>query len=167
MEPFESIERIKQTFASAVRNTDERGVFPFVEVKVDSLKEILSYCVHDSSMKFDFLDCITVLDTGPDIVLIYQLFSTILAHRINIKTSVSHHEARVPSVTGFWRAATAYEREAHEMFGVKFDGHRELSNLLLPEDWHGNPLRKDYVYPQDYRGVEHRRSPLRKEHTRP
>jgi NADH-quinone oxidoreductase subunit C len=118
-------------------------------------------------MKFDFLDCITALDTGQDILVIYHLFSTILAHRLNVKLSVGRNDPRVPSVTGFWRAATAYEREAHEKLGIRFEGHAGMGSLLLPEDWHGHPLRKDYVFPQEYQGVEHRRAPLRKEHARP
>lgn len=167
MEPRDIIARVEQTFASAVVSKTLEGPFLFVQVKPASLKEIMSFCVHDASMKLDFLDCLTALDTGQDIVVIYQLFSTILAHRFTIKVSVNRHEAKLPSVTGFWRAALAYEREAAEMFGIKFDGHPALDRLLLADDWQGHPLRKDYAFPEEYKGVEHRRTPLRKEHARP
>ena len=167
MELRDIIARVQQTFSSAVVSTTLEGPFLFVQVKPASLKEVMSFCVHDASMKLDFLDSLTAVDDGQDITVIYQLFSTILAHRFNIKVSVSRHEAKFPSMTGFWRAANAYEREAAEMFGIKFDGHPALDRLLLPEDWQGHPLRKDYVFPEEYKGVEHRRTPLRKEHARP
>lgn len=167
METRELITRLEQVFGASVVGASDAHSFPSVSIKPESMKEILSYCLHDATMKFDFLDCITALDTEQDIVVIYHLYSTILAHKINIKVSVSRHEPKLASVTGFWRAAHAYEREAAEMFGIKFEGHPDLRNLLLADDWHGHPLRKDYVYPEEYHGIEHRRAPLRKEHVRP
>lgn len=167
METRELINRLEQTFGSDVSGGSDAPAFSYVTVKVESLKEVLSYCLHDPSMKLDFLECVTALDTEQDIIVIYQLYSTLLAHKINIKVSLNRLDAHMPSMTGFWRAAGAYEREIAEMFGVRFDGHPDLRNLLLPEDWHGHPLRKDYVFPEEYHGIEHRRAPLRKEHVKP
>lgn len=167
METRELVERIEQNFHAAVIGASSEGSFAYVNAQPARLKEILSYCLHDQSMRFDLLDCLFGIDTGDELVVVYQLFSTGLGHRLNIKTSVSRHNAKLPSVTGFWRAATVYELEAAEMFGILFEGHPSPRHLLLPDDWQGHPLRKDYVFPEEYQQIEHRRTPLRKEHARP
>lgn len=163
----ELIARIEGSFKQAVVSTTNEGAFPHVQVKPESLSAVLSFCVHDNDFKFDFLDCLTGIDTGQELVVVYQLYSTTLGHRLNLKTTIDRHSPRLPSATGFWRAAMAYELEAAEMLGIEFDGHPSPRKLLLPADWHGFPLRKDYVYPEEYHEVEHRRPPLRKEHVRP
>lgn len=167
METRELVHRIEQTFKDGVISAADEGCFPFVLIQPEMVKEVLSYCAHDGGMRFDFLECITGVDAGQEIVVIYHLYSTTLSHRLNIKVAVPRHSARLASMTGFWHAANVYEREIAEMFGVLFDGHPNPRKLLLPEDWQGYPLRKDYVFPEEYEDIEHRRAPLRKEHPRP
>jgi NADH-quinone oxidoreductase subunit C len=167
METRELIHKIEETFGKAVVSVMDVSVFPFVKIQADSLKSVLSFCTHDTAMQFDFLECITGMDEGQEFLLIYQLYSTKLNHRINIKLSLARNAPRVSSALGFWPGARYYEREISEMLGITFDGNDSSKHLFLPEDWQGYPLRKDYVYPQEYHGVEHRREPLRKEHVRP
>lgn len=167
METRELARKVEQAFGKSVLATGDANSFPFIQISTASLKEVLAYCSSDALMKLDFLDCLTVVDTGQDIVATYHLFSTTLVHKLNIRVSVGRQAPRLPSVTRLWKAAVAYEREAAEMFGIAFDGHPSLRPLLLPEGWIGHPLRKDYVFPEEYQGIEHRRAPLRKEHARP
>lgn len=167
MQTRELFQRIEREFKSGVADTVAEGVFPSITVAADSLKNVLSYCAHDAALAFDFLENLTAVDTGQDFVVLYQLYSTTLFHRLNIKVIVSRHIARLASATGFWRSAHCYELEAAEMFGLTFEGHPAPRRLLLPADWQGFPLRKDYVFPEEYHGIEHRREPLRKDHVRP
>lgn len=168
METRKLFEKIEANFKSAVSAASlEDETFPSLTIKRGSLNEILSFCLHDKDMRFDYLECLTGMDTGAEIIIIYQLLSTALAHRLNIKVPVSYDDPKISSVTGFWRAALAYERETAEMLGVVFEGHPYLKPLLLAEGWSGYPLRKNYSYPEQYQGIEHRRPPLRKEHVKP
>lgn len=145
----------------------DEGPFPFVQVKAEQLKGIMSYCCHDPAMRFNVLECLTGLESGSELVVIYHLRSISLSHRLNVKVAVPRHNPVLPTMTGFWRSARLGELEAAEMLGIAFEGHPAPRKLLLPDDWFGYPLRKDYVYPEDYHDLEHRRAPLRKEHARP
>jgi NADH-quinone oxidoreductase subunit C len=94
---------------------------------------------------FDFLTDLTVVDYPKDerrFELIYILYSFSRNERIRIKTRTSESTA-VPSITPAFRGANWLEREAFDMFGVSFNGHPNLKRILLPEEWHGYPLRKD------------------------
>lgn len=167
MQPRELIQKIQQAFGGAITTVSEEVAFPHIVVKTSSLKSVLSFCVQDASMRFDFLECLSGVDTGKEIIVLYQLFSTGLVHRLNIKTVLSRESPKIMSVTEVWPAAICYELEAAEMFGIHFDGHPRMRPLLLPPDWLGHPLRKDYVFAEEFQGIEHRRTPLLKEHVRP
>jgi len=98
--------------------------------------------------KFDFLADICGADRGteeePRFEVNYHLFSTLKHHRIRLKVLVNEETARVPSVTGVWRTANWHERETFDLFGIVFEGHPDLRRILLPDDWQGYALRKDF-----------------------
>ena len=75
--------------------------------------------------------------------VVYQLFALDRSERLRLKVRLADGEA-APSVVGVWRTADWLEREAYDMFGIEFEGHPDLRRILLPEDWEGFPLRKDY-----------------------
>ena len=62
-------------------------------------------------------------------------------------------ETEIPSIAEIWRTADWHEREAYDLFGIKFSNHPDLKRILLPEDWEGHPLRKDYKTPEYYNGM--------------
>jgi NADH-quinone oxidoreductase subunit C len=97
---------------------------------------------------FDFLSDLCGADRGteeePRFEVNYHLFSTTKYHRIRLKVLLNEEDVHVPTVTGVWRTANWHERETYDLFGVIFDDHPDLRRILLPEDWQGHALRKDF-----------------------
>lgn len=97
---------------------------------------------------FDFLSDICGADRGveeePRFEVNYHLFSTTKHHRVRLKVVLNEEDTHVQSVTGLWKTANWHERETFDLFGVIFDGHPDLRRILLPEDWQGHALRKDF-----------------------
>ena len=87
------------------------------------------------------------VDYGDDLGVVYHLYELPGAARVAIHVRLPRAKPSLPSIVDVFPAANWKEREAAEMFGIVFEGHPDLRNLLLPEDWEGHPLRKDYVYP--------------------
>ncbi|MFP4349732.1 MAG: NADH-quinone oxidoreductase subunit B/C/D [Desulfococcaceae bacterium] len=123
-----------------------------VEVAKDRLKDVLRYLKNDSADRFRRLDDLTAIDQSArrarddysDYTVVYHLLSLETARRIKLKVNLDGPDPAVPSVTDLWPAADWYEREAFDMFGVRFDGHPNLRRILMPHHWQGYPLRKDY-----------------------
>jgi NADH-quinone oxidoreductase subunit C len=98
-------------------------------------------------LQFDFLAEVTAADfwpREPRFEVVYILVSTPLRHRIRVKVRLSGDDAHIATVSGIWPAANWLEREVWDLFGVVFEGHPDPRRLLMPEDWEGFPLRKDY-----------------------
>ena len=81
------------------------------------------------------------------------LYSTTAEHGFAVKVYTDRANPHIASVMDIWPAADWHEREAFDMMGIIFDGHGDLRRILLPEDWVGYPLRKDYVFPREYHGI--------------
>ena len=114
-------------------------------------EQIVAVCSHLKAApeaNFDFLADLCGADRGveeePRFEVNYHLFSTTKFHRLRLKVLVNEDDARVPTVTGVWRTANWHERETFDLFGVIFEGHPDLRRILLPEDWQGHALRKDF-----------------------
>ena len=109
---------------------------------------VCSYLKMAPEANFDFLADLCGVDRGveeePRFEVNYHLFSTTKFHRLRLKVVVNDEDARVPTVTGVWRTANWHERETFDLFGVLFEGHPDLRRILLPEDWQGHALRKDF-----------------------
>jgi len=98
--------------------------------------------------QFNFLADLCGVDRGveeePRFEVNYHLFSTTRHHRLRLKVLVNENDAHVPTVTGVWRTANWHERETFDLLGIIFDGHPDLRRILLPDDWQGHALRKDF-----------------------
>jgi NADH-quinone oxidoreductase subunit C len=98
--------------------------------------------------RFDFLADLCGVDRGqeeePRFEVNYHLFSTTKHHRIRLKVLLAEDDLHVPTVTNVWRTANWHERETFDFFGIVFDGHPDLRRILLPDDWQGYALRKDF-----------------------
>jgi NADH-quinone oxidoreductase subunit C len=98
-------------------------------------------------LRFNFLAELTAVDFAqrePRYELVYILVSTTLRHRVRMKVRLGGETPHVATVSGVWPAANWLEREVGDLFGIVFVGHPDPRRLLMPEDWEGYPLRKDY-----------------------
>ena len=113
------------------------------------------YLRDDPGCLFDSLQCITGVDLGEesDLEVRYNLHSMTHRHAVEIRISCPRNKAKVPSVESIWRIGDWFERETYDMYGIEFEGHRDLKRILLPEDWEGWPLRKDYEVQETYHGI--------------
>jgi NADH-quinone oxidoreductase subunit C len=114
-------------------------------------EHIAAACAHLKTapgFEFDMLADLTGVDRGPEeeprFEVNYHLFSTKRYHRLRLKVLLDQEDVHVPSVVPVWRTANWHERETFDMFGVIFDGHPDLRRILLPDDWQGHALRKDF-----------------------
>jgi NADH-quinone oxidoreductase subunit C len=119
-----------------------------VVVPRERIAEICSFLKGSQGLEFNFLSDICGADRGPEeeprFEVNYHLFSTTKHHRLRLKVLLNDDDTHVPTVTGVWRTANWHERETFDMFGIIFDGHPDLRRILLPDDWEGHALRKDF-----------------------
>lgn len=116
----------------------------------------LAYALRDDPvLAFDFLQNLTAVDwpRREEIEVVYHLWSYCHRHAFVLKVAVPRTAAEVPSLAAVWRAAEWNEREQYDLLGVTFTGHPDLRRILMPEDWPGHPMRKDYVEAASYRGM--------------
>lgn len=111
------------------------------------LREACAILKDDSECAFNFLSDITCVDwypAQPRFEVVYHLLSISKKERLRLKARLDSSSPVVESVTAVWPGANFFEREVFDLFGVRFSGHPYLRRLLMPEDWEGHPLRKDY-----------------------
>ncbi len=138
------VNRYKGKFGEAIREAWIDRKQAILVIARERLVEIATYSRDDE--KFDWLSDLTAVDWPKrerrfDVVL--NMYSFAKNERLRLKVHASADE-RVPSVQGVWATANWEEREVYDMFGVVFEGHPELKRILLPDEWQGYPLRKDY-----------------------
>jgi NADH-quinone oxidoreductase subunit C len=139
--PIEPIEALQDALVNA---KPDRGELT-LEIVADRIVESCGKLKFD--LDFVRLSSVTALDrypAEPRFEVIYHLHSLSRNERLRLKCRVSGHAPEIDSVTGVWRAANWYEREVFDLFGIRFRNHPNLKRIMLPEDWEGHPLRKDY-----------------------
>lgn len=111
--------------------------------------------VHEQTY-FDVLSCLTGIDNGPEagtMEVVYNLYSIPYDLHLMLKVILDRDRPLLDSVSDIWRTADWHEREAYDLLGVHFEGHPDLRRILLPNDWEGHPLRKDYQEQEKYHGM--------------
>ncbi len=152
MEKFKSILIDKfgeQVILDASNNT--------LSIDSSSFKKICLELYQNEGCYFDSLSCLTGIDNGVEaetMEVIYNLYSIPLEHSLTLKVSLPRENPILDSICNIWRTADWHEREAYDLLGIKFMGHPDLRRLLMPADWAGFPLRKDYKEPELYRGMK-------------
>jgi len=166
MQPEQIFEVLVATFGDAAFGftpADAATKDAFLRVQAPRLRVVVQALRDHPALAFDFLENVTAIDwpKTATIDVVYHLFSYPHRHGLVLKVTVPRDEPRVPSLTSLYRGADWLEREQYDLMGVVFEGHPDLRRLLLPEDWEGHPLRKDYVQAPEYRGMRTTRpSPL-------
>ena len=110
-------------------------------------KELAIQLRTSADLELDFLFCLTCVDWKTHFTMVYHLRSTIHRHIVVVKSKLDHINPEIETVSDIWRTAEFHEREAYDLFGVKFINHPDLRRLFMTEDWKGWPLRKDYDDP--------------------
>ena len=128
---------------------------PWFQVDPFSIEQVAVKLKTDAALHFDYLECITGIDFPDDkqIHVVYHVYSYAKKHRVVIKALLDREDPVVPTLSNVWPTANWQERECFDLLGVLFDGHPDLRRLLLPDDWEGHPLRKDYEEGSDYHGI--------------
>ena len=161
--PFQDIHTVLQAhFAPDTLPVNTTNPQPYLTVPVEKLVELCQFLRDDDRLFFDLLACITSIDNGPEIntmEVMYNLTSIPHKHNLMLKVVVPRNAGgqslpSVPSVSHIWRTADWHEREAYDLMGINFTGHPDLRRILLPTDWNGHPLRRDYQEDEQYHGIK-------------
>lgn len=153
-----SEELLAKVSASGIQYSIEPNSTP-VTIKVDAI-ELLKLAQHlqtHSDLFFDQLTCVTGIDNGPEaktLEVLYHFYSIPFHHSLAVKVLLPRDNAEVETLSGLWKSANWMEREAYDMFGIKFLNHPDLRRILMPTDWEGFPLRKDYQQQEGYHGIK-------------
>ena len=116
-------------------------------IEKEFIREACAILRDDRDCPFNYLSDLTCVDwypSEPRFEVVYHLLSIPKKERVRLKTRLDGSSAVVESVTSVWPSANFYEREVFDLFGVRFTGHPNLKRILMPDDWEGHPLRKDY-----------------------
>jgi len=160
MTTFEQKLEIAKTIQAAlpeavVRAYEFRGDVTLV-IDPAHIVEVCRYCRDTAGLEFDLFSGVSGVDYNPDsprFALVYHLYSLRQNQSIELKVfAADDGEPAVDSVTGVYPAANWFERELFDMFGIRMNNHPDLRRILMPVDWEGNPLRKDY--PLGYETVQ-------------
>ncbi len=155
MTPTQIATFLTERFGDAITASHPDDKHPRIHTTAGQWRIIAESLRHEPELSFDWLACLTAVDYVADeqLCCVYDLRSTIHNHWFAVKVIVSRAEPVMPTVSNIWPTADWHEREAFDMFGLKFTDHPDLRRILLPEDWEGFPLRKDYVFPKEYHGI--------------
>jgi len=153
VEPGEIYSKVKERFPQGVLELKTDQGDPWMEVAPAAIAEVSAFLKENEDLLFDCLMCLSGVDYSQELAVVYHLFSMPRRHKIVLKVRLNKESPCLPTVERVWPGAGFFEREAYDLFGIIFQGHSDLRRLLLPDDWEGHPLRKDYQYPASYHGV--------------
>lgn len=142
----EEIQNIVSVWSDQLEFSEEASEFLNVTVPIEELHNVCEKLKNTPELKFDYLFCLTGMDWGEELGVIYHLESTTFRHNIVVKVNTSDREnPTLDTVSDIWLTAEYHEMEVFDFFGIKFNSHPNLKRLFLPPEWQGYPLRKDYV----------------------
>lgn len=182
MNTLEIFELVKQKTEAVVSFQEEEGPTPSIYVRADYILTVMKFLQQTEELDFDVLMNHTgfheteapklfwhlffdVSHSGEsadhsheEIRLFWHLFSYRHEHRVTIESSIPVGKPEIDSMVSLWKSANWLEREVYDLLGVSYRGHPDLRRIMLPPDWEGFPLRKDYVAPTHYHGIDNRPS---------
>ena len=141
------ISDLAERLPGAVRQLSHSRGECYLHVEPSRLLEIARFLKEEQPWQFAFLANLSPVDwlsRTPRFEVVYHLRSLVFNYRIGLKVDVPDQSLSLPSLTGVWRAADWLEREAYDLFGVRFPGHPDLRRIMMADDWEGHPYRRDY-----------------------
>jgi NADH-quinone oxidoreductase subunit C len=163
MTTVEIHERLKARFGDDVGALSEPKSDQHCVVKRERIVEICRFLKTEPGLDFDFLEDLTAVDWPKKNVIevVYHLISYKHRHVFKLKVEADRAAPTVQTVEAIWKTANWFEREVYDLFGVDFPGHPDLRRIMLPDDWIGHPLRKDYQEAGGWHGISNvRENPL-------
>lgn len=157
MSEFVEIVAAVRSVAKGDVSVDETCFPKGIKISNGDLIAVCDQLHQHPSLYFDMLSCITGIDNGAEagtMEVIYNLYSIPFNHHLAIKVVVPRDQPEVDTVSHIWKTANWHEREVYDLLGIVFNGHPDLRRILLPADWEGHPLRKDYKHQDYYRGIK-------------
>ena len=150
-----AVQKVQEKYPDAILDvSDARGELTII-VRKDVIHELMAFLKNDSELAYNLLADVTAVDYSlmedtlmkydyTRFMVIYHLLSTTRKERLRVKVPVHEKELSIPSMTAIWKVANWLERETYDMFGITFENHPDLRRILMPDDYEGHPLRKDY-----------------------
>ena len=148
--------------ADVLIGEETTGMQPALLIDTGRIAEVCLELRNNPATYFDFLSCLGGVDYGVEagrFGVVYHLASIPYKTQLTLKVSKENNRAEdnlpsFPSVSSIYRTANWHEREAYDLLGIFFEGHPDLRRILLPDDWEGFPLRKDYKNAEYYKGIK-------------
>ncbi len=145
---MEPLQVIREEFTDDIISVSEFRGQTSVAIKKNNILSIARFLQREPGLSFDYLQDLCGVDylgkRTPRFEVVYHLYSIKSRKGIRLKALVPEDNCRIMSVTSVWKGADWHERECYDMYGIIFEGHPDLRRILMPEDWEGYPLRKDY-----------------------
>lgn len=149
MKTADAVQQLKEKLGEVlVKETEFHGEMT-IEVRKEHLLEVLSFFKNEAG--YEVLIDLTAVDYIEPVKrskIMYWLHHPLNYARVRVILFIDREE-RIPSVTPLWEGANWYERELFDMFGVHFEGHPDMKRILMPDDWHGHPMRRDYALTEE------------------
>ncbi|HEX3081496.1 MAG TPA: NADH-quinone oxidoreductase subunit C [Puia sp.] len=139
--------KLKLTGILPLIGFEEGGEWLNMIVPPEELKAFVLQLRSDPDLLMDYLFCLTCVDWKTHFTMVYHFSSTRYRHNIVVKAKIDRANPEIETVSDIWRTAEMLEREVYDLFGVKFLHHPDLRRLIMPDDWEGWPLRKDFEDP--------------------
>ena len=158
----EIVEKVKAGLADVIQDISLPQGDAVIFVASDSLPAVAEYLKNDADLKFDYFSDVRGVDylleeREPRFEAVYQLYSIDHKHSIRVRVAIDEDNPSVPTVSNLWKGALYPEQELFDMFGIKVEGHPKMERLIMPKDWEGFPLRKDYPLTTETVAFSHNR----------
>ncbi|MEH0158083.1 NADH-quinone oxidoreductase subunit C [Limibacter armeniacum] len=148
----------EQTIVTA----DKEALQPSITIEAERLVAVTVFLRDNEQTYFDMLSCVSGIDNGPEegtMEVVYHLYSIPYGAKLTLKVVIKRNQdadvlPQVPSLSSVWKSADWMERETFDLLGINFENHPDLRRILLPADWEGYPLRKDYQAQEYYHGIK-------------
>lgn len=156
-ERIEAVRKIIEECTGALAKEVPNATPLCFEIPFQNILKVCEVLHQNASTYFDMLSCVTGVDNGVEanaMEVIYHLYSIPFNQSLALKVVLPRTAPEVSSISSVWKSANWLEREVFDMFGIVFKDHPDLRRILMPADWNGFPLRKDYQHEEYYRGVK-------------